>query len=74
MKLSQFKFKLPEEQIALYPNSIYHELENEQGEKQTFRLSRPDEAKLMVLHRKSQTIDMFKKDKKGKGRFVPRGV
>lgn len=66
MKLSQFKFKLPEEQIALYPNSIYHELENEQGEKQTFRLSRPDEARLMVLHRKSNTIDMFKKDKKGK--------
>ena len=73
MKLSQFKFKLPEEQIALYPNSIYHELENEKGEQQTFRLSRPDEAKLMVLHRKSQTIDMFKKDKKGrakKGQFI----
>ena len=48
MKLSQFKFKLPEEQIALEPS--YHR----------------DECKLMVLHRKSGTIDMFRKDKKGK--------
>ena len=48
MKLSQFKFKLPEEQIALEPS--YHR----------------DECKLMVLHRKSGTIDMFKKDADGK--------
>lgn len=27
MKLSQFKFKLPENQIALYPHSIYREFE-----------------------------------------------
>lgn len=32
MKLSQFKFKLPEEQIALYPHSIYREFENDNGE------------------------------------------
>lgn len=39
MKLSQFKFKLPEERIALHP-SHYR-----------------DEAKLMVLHKKSGTIE-----------------
>lgn len=48
MKLSQFKFNLPEENIALTPP-----------------LHR-DECRLMVLHRKSQTIDMHVKDKKGK--------
>ena len=33
MKLSQFKFKLPEDQIALYPHSLYREFENDKGEK-----------------------------------------
>ena len=47
MKLSQFKFKLPEEQIALNP-PIHR-----------------DECKLMILHRKSQKIDMFKTDENG---------
>lgn len=47
MKLSQFKFKLPEEQIALYP--AYHR----------------DECRLMVLHRKSQKIDLYKTDDNG---------
>ncbi len=65
MKLSQFKFKLPEEQIALYPHSIYREFENERGEKETFRITRRDECRLMVLHRKSGTIEMYKKDDKG---------
>ena len=66
MKLSQFKFKLPENQIALYPHSIYREFENDKGEKETFRITRRDECRLMVLHKKSQTIDMFKKDADGK--------
>ncbi|MFZ1236239.1 MAG: tRNA preQ1(34) S-adenosylmethionine ribosyltransferase-isomerase QueA [Prevotella sp.] len=66
MKLSQFKFHLPEEQIALYPHSIYHDIVNEKGETVSLRMTRRDEARLMVLHRKSQTIEMFKKDKKGK--------
>lgn len=73
MKLSQFKFKLPEEQIALYPHSIYREFENEKGEKETFRITRRDECRLMVLHRKSQTIEMFKKDAAGnpiKGEYL----
>lgn len=65
MKLSQFKFKLPENQIALYPHSIYREFENDKGEMETFRISRRDECRLMVLHRKSQTIDMYRKDDKG---------
>ena len=66
MKLSQFKFKLPEELIALYPHSIYREFENEQGEKESFRITRRDECRLMVLHRKSQKIDMYKTDDEGK--------
>ena len=65
MKLSQFKFKLPEEQIALYPHSIYREFKNDKGEKETFRITRRDESRLMVLHRKSQQIEMYKKDAKG---------
>ena len=47
MKLSQFKFRLPEELIALYPS--YHR----------------DECRMMVVHRKSQRIDMFRTDEKG---------
>ncbi len=65
MKLSQFKFKLPEEQIALYPHSVYHDFVNDKGEKETCRITRRDECRLMVLHRKSQTIDMYRKDDKG---------
>ncbi len=47
MKLSQFKFRLPEEQIALYPN--YNR----------------DECRMMVVHRKSERIDMFRNDENG---------
>ena len=47
MKLSQFKFKLPEELIALNPP--FHR----------------DECRLMVLHKKSQTIDQYKTDEHG---------
>lgn len=47
MKLSQFKFKLPEELIALNPP--YHR----------------DECRLMVVHRVSQKIEMYKKDENG---------
>ena len=65
MKLSQFKFKLPEEQIALYPHSIVREFTNADGKKESFRVTRRDECRLMVLHRKSQRIEMFKKDEQG---------
>ena len=47
MKLSQFNFNLPEDQVALYPS--YHR----------------DECRLMVIHKKSQTIDLYRKDEKG---------
>ncbi|MBQ9652508.1 MAG: tRNA preQ1(34) S-adenosylmethionine ribosyltransferase-isomerase QueA [Prevotella sp.] len=47
MKLSQFKFRMPDELIALNPPM------------------HRDECKLMILHRKSQTIDLFKKDEEG---------
>ncbi len=49
----------------MYPHSIYREFENENGEKETFRITRRDECRLMVLHRKSQTIDMYKTDDNG---------
>lgn len=65
MKLSQFKFKLPEEQIALYPHSIYHDFVDDNGNKVTSRITRRDERKLMVLHSKSQTIELYKKDADG---------
>ena len=65
MKLSQFKFKLPEEQIALYPHSIYHDFVDDNANKVTSRITRRDECKLMVLHSKSQTIELYKKDADG---------
>ena len=73
MKLSHFKFKLPEEQIALYPHASEHTITRDDGTQQTFQVTRRDECKLMVLHRKSQTIDMFQKDEEGnpiEGRYL----
>lgn len=66
MKLSQFKFRMPEEQIALYPHSVEHKFTNDRGETSTFRITRSDECRLMVLHKKSQKIDLFRRDAKGK--------
>lgn len=65
MKLSQFKFDLPDKLVATRPSSIYHEIVNDEGEKQTFRTTRRDECRLMVLHRRSKTIDMFRKGSTG---------
>lgn len=50
MKLSQFRFKLPQEQIAMYPHSLVREFTNDDGSKESFRVTRRDEARLMVLH------------------------
>ncbi len=61
MKLSQFKFKLPEAQVALEPP--FRAFENEDGT--VDKIYRRDECRLMVLHRKSQTIEMCKKDADG---------
>ena len=58
MKLSQFKFKLPEEQIALYPP--HRVFENEDGTVE--RVYQRDRCKLMVVHRKSEKIELYKKD------------
>jgi len=67
MKLSQFKFKLPEEQVALYPP--HREFKNEDGT--VDRIFNRDQCRLMVLHRKSERIEMFKKDAKGKDTDEP---
>ena len=62
MKLSQFNFKLPEELIALEPPCIdFYDEEGNVVEKVYHR----DECRLMVVHRKSQKIEMFKKDEDG---------
>lgn len=66
MKLSKFKFRLPNEQIAIYPHMEHHTIKNSDGEETTFSVKRPDECRMMVLHRKSQTIDMYAKDAEGK--------
>ena len=47
MKLSQFRFKLPENLVALEPS--FHR----------------DECRLMVIHRKSERIEMTRKDENG---------
>ena len=62
MKLSQFKFKLPEDQVALYPP--HRTFENEDGTVE--RVYSRDQARMMVIHRKRQTIEMYKKDAEGK--------
>ncbi len=66
MKLSQFKFDLPQESVALYPHSFERPIVNEDGSKGLIRVTRRDEAKLMVLHRTTGEIEMFQKNAKGK--------
>lgn len=61
MKLSQFNFILPETQVALEPPCrVFH---NSDGT--IDKVYRRDECRLMVIHRKSQTIEMCKKDSDG---------
>lgn len=66
MKLSQFDFTLPPSQVALYPNHIERTVVNDKGEETTFRIKRPDECRMVVVHKKSQTVSLYKTDKKGK--------
>jgi S-adenosylmethionine:tRNA ribosyltransferase-isomerase len=61
MKLSQFKFKLPEEQVALYPPHRAFKLDDGTVE----RVFNRDQCRLMVVHRRSEQIDLFKKDNEG---------
>ena len=65
MKLSQFKFKLPQELVALYPHSFVREFKNDDGTTETFRVTRRDESRLMVLHRTTGEIEMYRKDEEG---------
>ena len=67
MKLSQFRFRLPDEQIALYPP--HRAFENEDGTVE--RIYQRDRCRLMVVHRKSQTIDLWNKDADGKDTTEP---
>ena len=62
MKLSEFGFNLPEDQVALEPP--YKAFINDDGS--VDKIYRSDECRLMVLHRKSQKIDMYKTDEEGK--------
>ena len=62
MKLSQFRFKMPVECLALEPP--HKVFENEDGT--VDKVYRRDECRMMVIHRKSETIDMYAKDAEGK--------
>ncbi len=61
MKLSQFRFRLPEECLALEPP--HKVFKDDDGTEE--KVYRRDECRLMVIHRKSKTIDMFAKDADG---------
>ena len=61
MKLSQFKFRLPEELVALEPSCRV--FKNEDGT--VDKIYHRDECRLMLVHRKSERIEMFQKDAKG---------
>ena len=65
MKLSQFKFTLPAEQVALYPHTTERVFTTRGGETRTFQVTRRDECRLMVLHKKTGVIEMYKKDEAG---------
>lgn len=57
MKLSQFKFKLPEEQIAKYPHSVKYDKKGKIVESYVGIDAERDENRLLVLHRKSNRIE-----------------
>ena len=61
MKLSQFRFKLPEDQVALEPP--HRVFKNDDGTVE--KVYHRDECRLMVVHRKSERVDMFVKDADG---------
>ena len=60
MKLEQFKFKLTQEMEALYTHSFVREFKNDDGTTETFRVTRRDESRLMVLHRTTGEIVMYR--------------
>ena len=66
MKLSQFDYSLANSQVALYPHHEEHIVKGEKGEETKFSVKRPDMCKMIVLHRKSGKINLYKTDPKGK--------
>lgn len=65
MKLSQFRFSLPQNLVALYPHCSEKQFTNSDGVTETFKVYRRDESRLMVLHRTTGEIELFHKDAKG---------
>ncbi len=57
MKLSQFKFKLPQERIAQYPSAYMRDEEGKVVYNKTGLECNRDECRLMVLHAKSGKIE-----------------
>ncbi len=62
MKLSQFRIRIPENLVAMEPP--HRTFKNEDGT--VDKVYRRDECRLMIVHRKSQRIDLFEKDADGK--------
>ena len=59
--------------MALYPHKTKRIVKTSTGEERTFEVTRRDEARMMVLHKKSETIDMYRKDANGnpiEGEFI----
>lgn len=65
MKLSQFNFNMPEDAVALYPHVSEKTIKRRDGTTQTFQVTRREDARMMVLHRQSQTIDLYNKKVEG---------
>ena len=66
MKLSQFDYNLPASQVALYPHMVEHTVTGSDGKETTFSVKRPDECNMVVVHKKSQKVSLYKTDAKGK--------
>lgn len=66
MKLSEFNYALPSSQVALYPHSIEHVVKDDKGQETSFFVKKPDECKMVVVHKKSGKISFHKTDAKGK--------
>ena len=65
MKLSQFKFKMPDGQVGLeLPNKVF-----ENGDGTVDKIYRRDQCRLMIVHRKSGKIEMGKEGPDGKTEY-----
>ena len=66
MKLSQFDYPLSNSQVALYPHGEEHTVTNEKGKETHFTVKRPDQCRMVVLHKKSGKICLYKTDSRGR--------